>query len=341
MSYMETQRDDNEEVRRIDAQATESGSAINSVVGTRKYRSKTQRPCDLCRARKVHCHIQHMSKPCQLCQRTGRACTFLAKPSRKTRERLAGNPQEDLNDDDNSPPAEEFEPRILQQDSPRPWSAEHLENNESMPMDMDISDTQHALAPGNSTISPQFMHFLIIQDETLDSSLLGMGDESYDFDCDEQQIFNTCLDLADLQNTDYGLINEARINSQLPGSRSLATSAVSITNGIPPIDSTSGHHVPRLLDSRNNFSYQMFGYCGETDPFMLERFPHNSVGEVEFLKLIYRNLNPRPDQSTIDNFNYSPPAHFLGSNRETTIGPEKFLTACLSGKIEPETDRGT
>ncbi|OAA64951.1 fungal specific transcription factor domain protein [Cordyceps fumosorosea ARSEF 2679] len=58
----------------------------HAAAGSRRYRSKAQRPCDLCRARKALCNIPDPSRPCQLCDRTGRPCTFLAgTKSRPTR----------------------------------------------------------------------------------------------------------------------------------------------------------------------------------------------------------------------------------------------------------------
>ncbi|EGX90473.1 fungal specific transcription factor domain protein [Cordyceps militaris CM01] len=50
----------------------------HAAAGSRRYRSKAQRPCDLCRARKALCNIPDPTRPCQLCDRTGRPCTFLA-----------------------------------------------------------------------------------------------------------------------------------------------------------------------------------------------------------------------------------------------------------------------
>lgn len=56
------------------------------VAGVRRYRSKSQRPCDLCRARKVLCNIPDPTRPCQLCERTGRHCTFVGYPNKKQKE---------------------------------------------------------------------------------------------------------------------------------------------------------------------------------------------------------------------------------------------------------------
>jgi Zn(2)-Cys(6) binuclear cluster domain-containing protein len=60
-----------------------------AVAGTRRYRSKAQRPCDLCRARKVLCNIPDPSQPCQLCTRIGRNCTFVGNPGKRQQSRAA------------------------------------------------------------------------------------------------------------------------------------------------------------------------------------------------------------------------------------------------------------
>lgn len=71
---------------RMDDQAATTPSNApdyRAVAGTRRYRSKAQRPCDLCRARKVLCNIPDPSRPCQLCRRIGRECTFVGNPGRR------------------------------------------------------------------------------------------------------------------------------------------------------------------------------------------------------------------------------------------------------------------
>jgi hypothetical protein len=58
----------------------------------RAYRSKKQRPCDLCRSRKAQCRIQDQAAACDLCRRTRRECTFVQQPVRKTRVHETPNP---------------------------------------------------------------------------------------------------------------------------------------------------------------------------------------------------------------------------------------------------------
>lgn len=69
-----------------------SAATDPTVAGTRRYRSKAQRPCDLCRARKALCNIPDPLQPCQLCKRIGRECTFVGNPGRRPKGRQAVSP---------------------------------------------------------------------------------------------------------------------------------------------------------------------------------------------------------------------------------------------------------
>lgn len=66
----------------------------------RKYRSKKQRPCDLCRSRKTHCKLLGSEATCELCKKLERRCTFVNVPSRRTL-----NPQPDRRRDHPQPDA--------------------------------------------------------------------------------------------------------------------------------------------------------------------------------------------------------------------------------------------
>lgn len=50
---------------------------------TRKYRSKIQRPCDLCRSRKIQCKRPNDASACQKCSELSRQCTFVLEPLKK------------------------------------------------------------------------------------------------------------------------------------------------------------------------------------------------------------------------------------------------------------------
>src|SRR5688572_8178540 len=70
-----------------DALAPSSIPDHRALAGSRRYRSKAQRPCDVCRSRKVLCNIPDPSRPCQLCERIGRRCTFVGNPSKRQRSK--------------------------------------------------------------------------------------------------------------------------------------------------------------------------------------------------------------------------------------------------------------
>ncbi|KAJ5610330.1 fungal-specific transcription factor domain-containing protein [Penicillium lagena] len=55
----------------------------NAPVTARKYRSKRQRPCDLCRSRKTVCKVLSGSSVCELCKKLGKSCAFVLQPLRK------------------------------------------------------------------------------------------------------------------------------------------------------------------------------------------------------------------------------------------------------------------
>lgn len=62
-----------------------SDSAYGSPA--RQYRSKRQRPCDLCRQRKTQCKLPGSGGACELCDKRGRSCTFALQPLRKRQRR--------------------------------------------------------------------------------------------------------------------------------------------------------------------------------------------------------------------------------------------------------------
>jgi hypothetical protein len=64
----------------IDLPTAAAGADI--VHGPRPYRSRKNRPCDFCRARKAACKIT-VAPPCTLCSSYGKECTFNNQTKRK------------------------------------------------------------------------------------------------------------------------------------------------------------------------------------------------------------------------------------------------------------------
>lgn len=59
-------------------------SSSQSYRGSRAYKSRRERPCDLCRARKVACRID-LAPPCNFCYTQGSDCTFETAPIARKR----------------------------------------------------------------------------------------------------------------------------------------------------------------------------------------------------------------------------------------------------------------
>lgn len=79
--------------------------ALSEPTGTgRRYRSKKQRPCDVCRSRKIQCKLQGREAACEMCRKLARNCTFVrgpvtrkyrAYPSGSNNSNNGGHPQTD------------------------------------------------------------------------------------------------------------------------------------------------------------------------------------------------------------------------------------------------------
>ncbi|EXJ83328.1 hypothetical protein A1O1_06949 [Capronia coronata CBS 617.96] len=66
------------------------------TLGPRAYKSRQNRPCDFCRARKAACKIA-VAPPCALCHSYGRECTFVSGPQKRKRnasQAVSGDGQE-------------------------------------------------------------------------------------------------------------------------------------------------------------------------------------------------------------------------------------------------------
>lgn len=70
----------------VDSQ-TRTGVESNAPLTARKYRSKRQRPCDLCRGRKTVCKVLLGSSVCELCKKLGKSCAFVLQPLKKQQPR--------------------------------------------------------------------------------------------------------------------------------------------------------------------------------------------------------------------------------------------------------------
>ena len=57
----------------------------------RRYRSKKQRPCDVCRSRKIQCKLHGNEVVCEMCKKLGRRCTYVLGPLRRKHRGSSAN----------------------------------------------------------------------------------------------------------------------------------------------------------------------------------------------------------------------------------------------------------
>ncbi|TIA92081.1 hypothetical protein E3P81_01670 [Wallemia ichthyophaga] len=61
-------------------------ASTSSAHGARPFRSRKQRPCDLCRRSKTRCFITESGPPCNECKQTNKSCTFQEAPQKRKRK---------------------------------------------------------------------------------------------------------------------------------------------------------------------------------------------------------------------------------------------------------------
>lgn len=57
----------------------------------RRYRSKKQRPCDVCRSRKIQCKLLGHEVVCEMCKKLQRRCTYISGPLARKHRGSSGN----------------------------------------------------------------------------------------------------------------------------------------------------------------------------------------------------------------------------------------------------------
>ncbi|RSL74400.1 hypothetical protein CEP53_000253 [Fusarium sp. AF-6] len=290
-----------------------------AVAGSRRYRSKSQRPCDLCRARKVLCNIPEPGQPCQLCERTSRLCTFVGNPGKKQRER-ASRAQSGGTPPVVPPVAPPFTDTI--QASERPVGQQDDSRHQEM-----LGITGGHVQGGDQVAGEDLPRLETIISDAMWSSHGGMdwdlsmnhtalpsienGDRAFQFLGDGQ-----LPDLGPLEGDSplEGLQNmEAmnRMSTETPASPSIPLQRLS-------------------LDQRPDHFTQLIGYSNESDPFCLEHFPYNDQEEVDFFRVTYRRFSARSEVPG------HPPLHFLQSQTETAIEARRVIDECMTTNDDRE-----
>ncbi|RGP69557.1 hypothetical protein FSPOR_4661 [Fusarium sporotrichioides] len=287
------------------------------VAGTRRYRSKSQRPCDLCRARKVLCNIPEPTRPCQLCDRIGRECTFVGNPNKKPRD---GRVRRGVQIEDSQSPSAAFVTRTgtsfeAQSYHDNGGSSGDLNGEMVLSLNKNRADrdaakeTQTPIGETGSGITPiaDMMSQPMLSGETSINWDLAFDNDgqTFDFLADGEL---PALEYIDEQTPPEGLHHIAH-------SPNIATAASQAsTNATMPAERLS-------MDQRADYSSSLIGFGNESDPFSLDHFPYGNNDEVDFFRVTYRRQQPQ---------NEGPTFHFLQSQTATAVEGQKVMEKCIT-----------
>ncbi|RFU34824.1 hypothetical protein B7463_g1540, partial [Scytalidium lignicola] len=307
---------------------TVSGQQDQQQQKSRPYRSKRQRPCDVCRRRKHAC-ILDGEPPCSICRTLNTACTFNEPPGKRRRHenRFAFSRPISRGVAPDSRYTEPADP-IWELNEPFPDTSQML----SQPVLFD-NDPVHSTPPPPTTVLSShhgYWRFPSATDDLfpLDESLLQLHqgtaleqfahlgrlhtnatasiDEEPDEDVEHDD--SNTEEEAQTSRTKEPTANERRHVCQAE----TGNAAGAVIRSSQPIHS---------LDEIEGFSVQYFGLSGEMDPYVLRHFRFADEGTSKFFKVHYRRLaseSPRGYPTEGQQI----PVHFMLSANELLRSPE-------------------
>jgi hypothetical protein len=295
----------------MDYSQGQSNQNTRQAAGTRRYRSKSQRPCDLCRARKVLCNIPDPTRPCQLCDRIGRECTFVGNPNKKPRDsRVRRRAEAEVLPS----PSAMFAAQTGTSFEAQPYHDNgNLDGGKFLSLlgnQANCDATKETQTPVNEAGTG----ITSIADMLSQPILSGEADIGWDLAFSHQdQAFDFLTD-GQLPSLDY-------VNEQTPPefhniahSPNTATTTQASTNQSIPVERLS-------MDQRVDCSSSLIGFSNESDPFSLNHFPYGENDEVDFFRVTYRRQQSE---------NQGPTLHFLQSQIATSIEGQKVMEKCIS-----------
>ncbi|KAF3801874.1 hypothetical protein GCG54_00015096 [Colletotrichum gloeosporioides] len=263
-----------------------SAATDPTVAGTRRYRSKAQRPCDLCRARKALCNIPDPLQPCQLCKRIGRECTFVGNPGRRPKGRQAVSPASVSGPQSQSP----------------------TENVMTLSPGLMLEAQQDMLNATNNAA----------EDQHAVSEFIWPSNSPLDWDLGNDQL---------AQNLEFrgspAAFLQPQENNLIPSDEGALQPATHAAMKLPDMEYV---HERSSLDERPNHSTTLIGHSNESDPFLVNHFPHNDQDEIDFFRVTYRKVTGDKGQ----------PLHFLQSQTGTAAESQRVLDECLPKVDERE-----
>ncbi|OAA60075.1 fungal specific transcription factor domain protein [Cordyceps fumosorosea ARSEF 2679] len=290
----------------------------------RKYRSKKQRPCDLCRTRKIHCKLQADGADCELCRRLEKRCTFVLGPlRRKHRAR-------DANDNEAPRRRRESQSQFERPDfGDIPPGVHAAEADRTERMNMDLGDGDLWALPAD------MRHPFAIQDMSSIMGYYGLGSNGGAFaasngtsgaggDGINMMLTEPSVDLsldpsflpAVLSPTNSNMAHPTRQGTSPP---STSSGSPSDTNSFsdqlriqPPLQPddeftrragtaqqvTAHTHgsqsslwpIELSLEAKKGYSNHLIGLSCESDPFLLKQYKYNAYDNYHMFRLDFRRV---------------------------------------------------
>ena len=290
------------------------------------------------------CHIPLPGRPCQLCERTSRQCTFFAEPVKKSGKAsssatrpLYKGPGNNLQLNGESGSGESARSRLvailLLVDADASFQAvfdsgvnSQTENfpdgyNDlgALPVPLDILETLVQDVP-----------FDVIHSDSGWPALEGPECDGA-FGPDAPIDVNVLFDPMDSPED----VATCASSDALMGS--VAAEPMAITS-----KQSESNFEDYSFDQHQDFSSQIFGFTNESDPYLLNCFPVDTEDELKFFRLIYRKMEDNGQNtnhtSTLPSSGEVPPTHFLRSHRQTVTHTVEMVDSYLSGGGGSETD---
>lgn len=234
---------------------------------------KRKRPCDLCRLRKVFCHVED-GPPCLTCQKSEVECTFVGRSAKRQHIVGIGSTEADgvavtFNEDSVS-----SLPNSIQAGGADEIQASHV-----------TDELQH-----NTVLQPNDFSSLQQQPERLRNQEQALPADHVDpnalFDFSMMEFDSFSYVGLDAGPHDGSL--EQMYNSPNQGLRSESRHppttqqvGVSEAGDLPLITS---------IDGKEKVHGVYFGLSGETDPYLLRNYKYDEKGEFSMFKLVYRQV---------------------------------------------------
>jgi hypothetical protein len=254
-----------------------SPSRANVRYEGRRYMSKSQRACDLCRSRKSACRTDRVGLPCRLCSSLGRPCTFdsgpLHRPARSSK-------------------------RPDHQQATGAGSAESAASESILhPHAMDL-DGSLVVPPVVSLESNSEMGFGRLEDWTPSADQLFADPLLFSRDMLMPAGFEHDMTALSGGSSMANLISEPYADFQISPSISIRDSSSESEVILP--ESCS-------LDSiAENVSMQIMGPTGDQDPHLVRYQRYNSQNTFTYNRISYRTV---VDRNSYDQFEFTRSDH--------------------------------